>query len=151
MTNKEMEKRFSDIEGILLKLMEGIEERPQKNFAAVSKLPSAVLHWIKPYVIPFILGVIVGIFSAAVFTPQTPIEQQAALGGAVIPPFSNWIQPNGSPSPGPLYSPPRDSTVGWRDSSLTNISEPPLPANRQADNGQATSTKLFKRLVRPMP
>jgi hypothetical protein len=137
MTNKDMEKRFSDIEGILLKLM---EEKP----SMIQKL------WdqFKPYIIPFILGMMVGTIGqplSFVYRPQATTEQQAALGGAVIP-FQN-----SSPSPSPLVLPPKDSTAEWSGSSLTNIFEPPLPANRQADNGQTTSTKLFRRLVRLTP
>ena len=145
MTNKDMEKRFSDIEGILLKLT---EEKP----SGIRKF------WdrFKPYIVPFILGMMVGTFSAAVcglpsavFTPQTPIEQQAALGGAVIP------FPNGNPSPSPLYALPRDSKAerngGVQTPSLTNISEPPSPPNPPVDNGQTRSTRLFRLPLRPTP
>ena len=137
MTNKDMEKRFSDIEGILLKLT---EEKP----SGIRKF------WdrFKPYIVPFILGMMVGNFGQVwsfVYRPQTPIEQQAALGGAVIP------FPNGNPSPSFLALPPKDSTVERNGSSLTNISEPPLPPNRQADNGQTRSTRLFRLPLRPTP
>ena len=88
MTTK-TEKRLSDIEGILQKL---VEERQK---------PSRIRqlwNWGKPHIIPFTFGVIVGMLSAAVCglpsavnTPQpvigqkTTLEQQAATGGAAVP------------------------------------------------------------------
>ena len=140
MTTK-TEKRLSDIEGILRQLA---EERAKPS--RIRRL----WNWGKPYIIPFILGMIVG--SAAVSllptadshlpSPST-LEQQAATGGAVIP------FPSGKPSPSLLVSPLIGSTKEPSGSSLTSPFEPPSPANPQADNGLTESTRLFRRLTRP--
>ena len=137
MTRNDTEKRLSDIENMLRK-------STQNNSTTVCRPLFAVFIWLKPYVIPFFLGMIIGNFAAVVFAPQPTLEQQAALGGAVIP------FPNGSPSPSPSYLPPKDSKAGANGSSWKNTSELPSPVNRPADNGQAASTRLFRRLVRPI-
>jgi hypothetical protein len=134
MTRNDLEKRFSDLETALLKLTEPKPSMLRKLW-----------NRIKPGIVPFILGVIVGNFAAAVFTPQTILEQQAALGGAAIPFL------NSSLSPKPLTLPQENSIAEPSDSSLTNTSELPSLVNRPADDGQATSTKSFRRLVRPIP
>ena len=105
-------------------------------------------NWCKPYIIPFLLGVLVGILAtavcglpSAVFPPT--LERQAAVGGAAIP------FPNESPLPSPSNSLPGDSITESTASSSTNISELPLPPSLQADNGQTNSQRLFHRpLVR---
>jgi len=143
MTTKNTEKRLSDIEDMLLKL---VEER-----AKPSRLRQ-LWNRGKPYIIPFILGMIVGgaavslLLAAGNFpAPQATLKHQAAMGGAVIP------FPNGKPSPMPSAPPPQNSTTESTASSWTNPYEPPLPANPQADNGLTESTRLFRRLTRPTP
>ena len=141
MTTK-TEKRLSDLEGILLKL---VEERQK---------PSRIgqfWKWIKPYIIPFILGMILGgtavillpSASSRLPSPLATLEHQAALGGAAIP------FPSGKPSPSFLVSPLSDSPKEPSGSSLTSPSEPTSPPNPPAGSGQTESTRLFRRLTRP--
>jgi len=126
---------------------------------ATTPKPSKVQQfwtWCKPYLVPFILGAMLGgvvAYSAAVsglpsVVSQTSLEKQAALGGAAIPPFPQWTQPKGNPSPSLLALPPSDSNMGTADSSLTSTSEPPLPNSPQADNGQTPSTRFYRPLIR---
>jgi hypothetical protein len=139
MSNNHLEKRLSDLESILLKLTEKKPSKLRKFW-----------NWIKPYVIPFILGMMVGNIGQLLptwFDTRTANKQQAVQGGAA-PPFSKWVQPNGSPSPSPSTSLPGNSTTESTASSLTNTSELPSPPSRQADDGQKKSTRLFKRLGR---
>jgi hypothetical protein len=133
----DIEKRFSDIDEILLKLMEKEPSTFQK-----------IWNWAKPFIIPFILG---AIFSGLIqqqipFTlnTRTTIEQQAATGGAAIP------FPSGSPLPSPSAPPPEDWKAGQTAASLTNTSEPPSPPSPLADKGQTKSTRLFRPLFRRM-
>ena len=143
MTNIDLEKRFSDIETILRKLMaDNVGGRKPTAL-------SAALNWSKPYIVPFVFGAILGFLISFVSQPQTTsqhqtIQQQAALGGAVIP------FPNGSLSPSPLALLPNDSNVGTADSSLTNSSELPLHVSRPADAGQTNSMRLFRPLGQRM-
>jgi hypothetical protein len=142
MTTK-TEQRLSEIENALLKLA---EER---------KKPSRIRqlwNWGKPYIIPFILGMMFAQLFPMLpltFSPQPVIEQkmtleqQAALGGAAIP------FPNGKPSPTLSASPPENSKTEPTSASWTKTSAPPLPANPRADNGQKISTGLFRRQSRP--
>jgi len=120
---------------------------------ATTPKPSKVQQfwtWCKPYLVPFILGAMLGgvvAYSAAVsglpsVVSQTSLEQKAALGGAAIP-FRS-----GNPLPSLLALPPSDSNMGTADSSLTSTSEPPLPPNLQADNGQTPSTRFYRPLIR---
>jgi hypothetical protein len=133
MTNTE--KRLSNIETALLKLME-------KKPTAWQKL----WNRIKPHIIPFILGMIFGgLLTQSIPFVQTSLEHQAALGGAAIP------FPSGKPSPSLSALLPSDWNEEKSDSSLTSTSALLLPDNQQADAGQAASTKLFRRLVRPIP
>jgi hypothetical protein len=121
---------------------------------AASKQPSTIRQfwtWCKPYLVPFILGAMLGsivTYSAVCGLPsadtQTSLEQKAALGGAVIP------FPSGNPLPSPLASPPKDSKAESTASLWTTLSEPPLPSNPQADNGQTTSTRFYRLLTRRM-
>jgi len=136
MTQREL--TYEEMQELLLKLM-------------ADKKPSIFRQfwdWVKPSILPFILGVLVGILSTAVCgLPSavfpTPLVQQAAVGGAAIP------FPSGTPSPSPSNSPPGNSTAGSTASSSMSISELPLPPNLQADNGQPNSQRLSRpRLVR---
>ena len=108
-------------------------------------------HWLKPYIIPFILGMLVGWLSAAAcglpsavsITQTTTLEQQAATGGAAIP------FPNASPLPSPWNSPPGDWIEESAGIPFTRVSDETLPSNPQADNGRANSQGLFPtRLLR---
>jgi hypothetical protein len=134
MTTKELTERLSNLEDILLKLTE--------------KKPSwlrQIWNWIKPSLVPFILGMIVGgLVSPIPFSSQPAHEHQAALGGAAIP-FQS-----GNPSPRLSSLPPSDSKAEGSDSLLTNISEPPLQANPQAVDGQTTSTRFYWLPLRRM-
>jgi hypothetical protein len=143
MTNKDIVQRLAGIDEILLKL---IEEREK---------PSSLLkiwQWIKPYIIPFVLGMITGNFCQAPILfapqPQTSIEQQAALGGAAIPPFSNWTQQSGSPSPGLATLPPENLMKESNDFSSMSTSALSLPVNRPADAGQTTLPRLLNPRTR---
>jgi hypothetical protein len=115
-------KRLSDIEDVLRKLTE-------KKPSTFQKLWNGIM----PYIIPFILGVIVGVFCS-----QSLLERQAASGGAAIPFL------NGSLSPSPSTLPPNDSKAEPADSSSMNTSALPLPANPAADAGQTTSTRFYR-------
>jgi hypothetical protein len=139
MTTNDTKKRLSDIEDTLRKLMEKQENKLLS--AAVCCLQSAV----SKYLIPFILGMIIGNFGqplSFVSTPQTTLEQQAALGGAAIP------FPNSKPSPTLSVSPPNNSKTEPTPALWKSLSEPPLPPSPQADNGQTKSTKLSRPLLR---
>jgi len=140
MTPQELTQRLSDIEGILLQLMEKKPSRIRQ-----------IWNWMKPSLVPFILGMMVGILSAvvcglpsAVFPPLT--TKQAASGGAAIPPFSEWTQRNGNPLPSPSSMPQGNSKTELSGSSLRNISEPPLPVNPAVDDGQANFPRSFRRI-----
>jgi hypothetical protein len=152
------EKRLSDIEDVLLKLMEAEERRqtadnkPQQSdgrsslaSSAASLLKPAAL--LLPYIIPFILGMMVGYLMFGTtgnllppaFDTRTTIEQQAARGGAAIP------FPSGNPSP-TLWSPPQENSKTELTASLwMSTSEPPLPNSPQVDNGQTNSQRSFRR------
>jgi len=109
-------------------------------------------NWAIPSIIPFILGMILGGFvaySVAVCgLPSanfpTTLEQQAALGGAAIP------FPSGNPSPSLWTSLPKNSTKESTASLWMNTSEPPLPRNPRADNGQPPSTRFYRLPLRGM-
>ena len=140
MNKNEIEKRFSDIEDLLLKLT---ETKP-------SRLRS-LWNWCKPYIIPFILGMIVGgLLQHVAIAPQpqaTTIERQAATGGAAIP-FLNV-----SPLQSHLNSLLGDSTELLGEGEIAgtpsmSTSAPPLPLNQQVDSGQAPSTRLLRPLIR---
>ena len=120
-----------------------------------TKKPSAVRNlwnWCKPYIIPFVLGMIVGglfvnvpISAIPVANRQTSIlEHQAALGGAAIP------FPSGSPSPSPSALPLIDWMEEPTDLSSTSISEEPSPNNPQADSGRTPSTRFYRLPLRRM-
>ena len=139
MTNKEIEKRLSDIDDILRTLAE------KKNGSFLSAAFCRLWAAVSKYIIPFVLGIIAGsVWQPPVLFQQQPatLEQQAALGDAAIP------FPSGKPSPMPATPLPKDSNREPSGSSWTSPSELPLPANRQADAGQTTSTRLFKPLIR---
>jgi len=125
MTNTE--KRLSDIEAILRTLTEKKRSTFQK-----------IWTWIKPYLVPFVLGMILGGLSTYSFVSQ----QQAASGGAAIP------FPSGKPSPSLSALPPSDSNEETADSSSMSTFALPSQVNPAADNGQTRSTKLFRTLTR---
>jgi hypothetical protein len=149
MTTK-TEKRLSEIESMLLKLVEEREKPSRIGVATLRRL----WKWGKPYIIPFILGMLFGqlVSLPFTFTPQpvieqrTTLEQQAALGGAVIPFPSGNSSPMLSTSPpknSEGYEPPTESTASmWK-----KVSEPLLPSNPQADTGQTNSQKSFRRTL----
>jgi len=134
----DLEKRISDMETILLKLLE--------------KEPSALQRiwtWCKPYLVPFILGMILGGLTfggcgkiPTLFNTLTTIEKQAALGGAAIP------FPSGNPLPSPSPLPPGDSTAESTASSLMSTSAEPSPSSPQADGGKTKLTRSFRPLIR---
>ena len=136
-TKKELEQQNVELIELLRKTME-----PK---------PSTVRQlWdmCKPYVIPFVLGMMFGIMSVAVcglptavFSPKN-LERQAALGGAAVP---FW---NDSPLPSPWNSPLGDWMLAPTDSLSMNISEPPSQANPQADAGQKKSINSSRPLTR---
>ena len=134
-----------ELEQLVAELREQLQQAKEKP-TTIRKL----WNWCKPYIIPFILGVIVGVLSAcglssAISIPQaTTIEQQAAQGGAAVP------FPNASPLPSPSNSLPGDWIEEIVDLPSMNISELPLPSNPQADDGQAPSTRLLRPLIRRM-
>ena len=117
-----------------------------------SKQPTTIRQcwtWCKPYLVPFILGMIVGGLTVTFWQSpaipgitQTTLEKQAALGGAAIP-FQS-----GNPSPSLSASPPTNSKAETTASLWMNTSEPPLPPNPQADNGHMPLTRLFRPLIR---
>jgi len=120
---------------------------------ATSKQPSTIRQfwtWYKPYLVPFILGAMFGgavAYSATVCglpsaVSSTTLEHQAALGGAAIP-FRS-----GNPSPSLLASPPENSKTESTASTLMSTSEPPLPPNPRADNGQIPSTRFYRLPLR---
>jgi len=145
MTDNELENRLATFEKLLL--------------ARIEVKPSTVRKfwdWAKPYIVPFIFGVIVGGMFVNIPTPAFPLvskissnstpklEQQAASGGAAIP------FPSESPLPSPLTPPPGYLIEEMTDSSLTSISEEPSPPVPQVDNGQRTSRRYSRPLLRRM-
>jgi len=72
----------------------------------------------------------------------TPIEQQAAQGGAAAP---FW---NGNLSPSLSETPPEDLNEETTDTSSMSTSAPPLPPSPQADNGQPTLTGHSRTSIR---
>jgi len=138
MSNHDIEKRFSDIEAILRKL---VEPKPS--------MFRQFWDWAKPYIVPFIFGVIVGGLTFGgqwqlpnVVPPRTTIEHQAAQGGAAIP------FPNGNLSPVPLTLPLGDWSEEIADSPSMSLFEEPSPSNPQADAGQTRSTRFYRPLFR---
>ena len=132
MTSNELETRFTTLEALLLKLTE--------------KKPSALQRfwqWSKPYIIPFILGMLLGGLIIGIG------KQQAASGGAASP-FSVLKPSSGSRLPMLSSMPPDNSRAEWSDSSWKSNSEPPLQANPVADNGQTTSTGSSRVPIRRM-
>jgi hypothetical protein len=133
MTKKEIEQKYAE----LLKQMEE-REKPSTLQAFLSK--------IKPYIIPVIIGVIIGNFGLpkmpVAFPTLTTIQQQAVQGGTAIP------FPSVFPSPSHSNSPPGNSTKEWNDLSWMSTSEPPSACNPQADSGQTTSTKSSRPPIR---
>ena len=133
MNNTELEKRLSDMETAILEMME-------------NRAPRTFWDWVKPYILPFIFGTILGVFwqpqMPFAFPSQPTIEQQAASGGAAIP------FPSGSPFPSLSSLPPGDSRAEPTASSLTSTYEPPSPSNPQADAGQTTSARSSRLLLR---
>ena len=131
------EQRLADIEEILLHVDMKIER--------LSKT-SRTTFWAKPYIIPFVFGVIFGGLFVNIPAPTIPfvsqssakLEQQAAAGGAAIP------FPSVSPSPPPSTLPPGDSTAESTSSSSTSMSEESSPNSPQADAGQTTSTRFYR-------
>ena len=116
---------------------------------AVLQEPSTVQKywdWCKPYIIPFVIGVIVGVLITnhlPLTTNHSTFERQAAIGGAAIP------FPNASPLPSPLNSLPGDWIEESADTPFTRVSDETLPSNPQADNGQESSQGLYRiRLLR---
>ena len=132
MPNNELDNRFATLEALLLKLTE-------KKPSTIRKL----WNWLKPYLVPFLLGMLFGIVAISVF----PTHQKAALGGAAVPP-SQWTQRSDSPSPSPWNSPLGDWMLEPNDSLSMKISEPPLQANPQADAGQTKSITSSRPLTR---
>ena len=132
MTSTELDTRFATLEALLLKLTE--------------KKPSAVQrfwHWIKPYVIPFILGMMFGGLIIGIG------QQQAASGGAASP-FPVLKQSSGSPLPMLSSMPPNDWNAETVPTPSMNTSEPPLQANPVADAGQTKSTGFYRPPLRRM-
>ena len=131
----DLEKRLSDIETVLRILTE-------KKPSALQK----IWTWCKPYLVPFILGMIVGglTFGGQWQLPNVVqnIEKQAALGGAAIP------FPSGNPLPSPSPLPPGDSTAESTASSLMSTSAEPSPSSPQADGGKTKLTRSFRPLIR---
>jgi hypothetical protein len=139
MTKKELETRVAELERLLLKQTEKKPSRTQQCWNRV-----------KPYIIPFILGMMLGTaLSATAYrlhptASPTTLEQQAALGGAAIP------FPSVSPLPMLSALPQDNSTTESTASKWMSPSEPPLPDNPPADDGLTNSTRLFRRLARPI-
>jgi hypothetical protein len=142
MTTKDIAKRLTDIDTLLLKLTEKKPSTIQKFW-----------HFIKPFIIPFILGVIVGfcvgtsgewrvVSNSLLTTHHSPLTEQAAQGGAAIP------FPSDSFSPSPSISPPGNSKTEQTDTSSMSTSEPVLPVNRPADAGQTTLPRLLNPRAR---
>jgi hypothetical protein len=104
------------------------------------------LNRIKPYILPFLFGIMVGVFFQHFisFTRQTSLEQRAASGGAAIP-FAS-----GSLLPSPSALPPGDSNTETIATSSKSSYELPLPVNRPADTGQTRSMRLSRPLARPI-
>ena len=164
----------------LKELLQQIKEEKAQLIAERNK-PSMFRNswnWAKPYIIPFIFGVIVGGLVVSIPIPTMPfvsqqsakleqqapvvatLEQQAALGGAAVP------FPSVSPSPPPLNSPPSDWSMEEAmeenmeenreemeqsepiDSSLTTTSESPSPSSPQADSGETPSTRYYRLPLR---
>jgi len=132
------------------KELENLVAELQTQLAA-SKQPSTIRRfwtWCKPYLVPFILGALLGsivTYSAVCGLPSaiSTLEQQAALGGAVIP------FPSGNSSPSLLALPLKNSKAESTAPLWMSTSEPPLQGSPQADNGQRTSTRSFGRPIRP--
>jgi hypothetical protein len=136
MTTNQLKKRIAELEAALLTLAEPKPSRTRQLWNRV-----------KPYLIPFILGVIVGTTLSAASCRLLPasfsttLEHQAATGGAVIP-FGN-----ASPSPMLSSEPQGIWTTELIDLSLTNESEPPSQPSPQADNGQESSQESSRRTL----
>lgn len=134
MTDPDTEKRFNNIEAALLKLLE-----PKPT------LFGTVYKWAKPYVIPFVLGMIAGgivLPNAPLLFDSTPTIKQAASGGAAIP----FLKEN--PSPNPLKTQPLGSFEEKTDSLSTSLFEPPSRGSPPVDAGQVNSTRSFRVLRR---
>jgi len=138
MTKKELEQMNAELQASLRQLLEAKE----KPFKIVQ-----FWNWFKHYIIPLIVGMIVGLFIAHYSSlttnhlPLTTIEQQAASGGAAIP------FPSGTPSPTPSTSLPQDSTAESTASSWMSTFEPPSPSNPQADSGQTNSQRSYRQTL----
>jgi len=138
MTKKELEQQNAELLTNLRRLMEEKEK------------PTALRQFwdrIKPYIIPFVLGMLLGGLSVTVCglptaVSRTTLEQKAASGGAAIP-FRS-----GSPSPSLLNSPQENWNEEPSGFSWTSTSEKPSQAKPQADNGQRTSTRYYNPLIR---
>jgi len=137
-TKKELEQQNAELIELLRQAQEPKPSKVQQFWT-----------WCKPYLVPFILGMIVGGLTVTFWQSpaipsitQTSLEQKAASGGAAIP-FRS-----GNPLPSHSSLPPSDSNMGTVDSSLMNTYEPPLPPSLQADNGQIPSTRFYRLLLR---
>jgi len=129
MTSTELETRFTTLEALLLKLTE--------------KKPSALQrfwHWIKPYAIPFILGMILGGFIIGMG------KQQAASGGAASP-FPVSMQSSGSPLPIVMEKTFALGISGMFATVSTGVvSIPPLFAQFFAQSDTVSFLELAERL-----
>jgi len=140
MNRSEIENRFSQIEDLLLKLT---EEKPS--------MLRSIWNWCKPYIIPFIIGMMIGGLIGYSFTTiNSPTEQQAVQGGTVIPfPISPQLSELTLPSH--LNLPQTDSNREIAGTPLMNTSELPSPNSPQVYAGQANSVRLLRPLIRRIP
>ena len=138
---KELEQRNAELEEMVRQLLEA------KSTLSVFR---RFWNWLKPCVVPFMIGMMLGSIIVYMADPTPPyakqqtvtLEQQAAQGGAAIP-FSS-----GSPSLLPWNLQPNDLMGEASDFSLTNTSEEPSPSNPQADSGQTTSERYYRLPLR---
>ena len=136
MTYQDIAQRISAIEELLQQLT-------QKKPSLLRRL----VNWCKPFIIPFILGMLVGGIAVPIALQGKAAnfsQQQAALGGAVIP------FPSVSPSPSLSALPLIDSMQEPSGCTSTSTSEESSPSNPQADAGQTTSIRFYRTLRRLM-
>jgi hypothetical protein len=138
MTNNDIDKRIATIEQMLFQFVE-----EQKKPSMIRKC----YNWIKPYLVPFILGMMIGgitVSLPSMFRPSSAIDQ-AVSGGTAIPFPSDALSPSLSTLP------PRDSTEESTPSWWMNSYEPPLLDSPPADNGQTNSIESFNMPGHPKP